>query len=259
MYDVRAMATLPRASEAVRTEWLRRVQAEYTSASVTQHLGLWLLQIGASPDLVKMALRIVTDEIEHARLSHVTYVRAAGKDAPALARERLGLDRIADGPLERDVARAAIRVFCLGETVAVPLFRRLREGCTVTAARRALDRILRDEVRHRDFGWLLLDWLLAQPFGAEVRAVASAELPAMFGRVAEQYALVGADLTVEVDPDERAWGLMSAREYASAVERTLERDWIARFSQRGIDAAAAWERGVAPLLRGESATPRRES
>src|SRR5262245_47269506 len=135
------MPLSPPASDAVRAEWLRRVQAEYMSASVTQHLGLWLIQIGASPDLIKLALRIVTDELEHARLSHVTYTRAAGTDMPRLVREQLGLRRGGEGPLEHEVARAALAVFCLGETVAVPLFRRLREGCSIPSARRALDRI----------------------------------------------------------------------------------------------------------------------
>jgi len=134
------MASPAPASEHVRAEWLARVQAEYTSAAVTQHLGLWLIQIAASPDLVKAALRIVGDEMAHARLSHATYTRAGGQSAPALVRERLGLHRNEKAALEADVARVALRVFCLGETVAVPLFRRLREACSVPVARRALDR-----------------------------------------------------------------------------------------------------------------------
>src|SRR5689334_18532605 len=116
MYDAVEMASSPPASDAVRAEWLRRVQAEYTSASVTQHLGLWLLQIGASPDLIKLALRIVTDELEHARLSHVAYTRAGGTGAPHLVRDKLGLRRGGGGDLEHDVARAALGIFCLGET-----------------------------------------------------------------------------------------------------------------------------------------------
>jgi hypothetical protein len=32
-----------------------------------------------------------------------------------------------------------VEVFCLGETIAVRLFKRLRTGCTAPAARRALD------------------------------------------------------------------------------------------------------------------------
>lgn len=247
----KAAAARAAASEEVRAEWLRRVQAEYTSAAVTQHLGLWLLQIGASPDLVKASLRIVTDEVEHARLSHVTYARAGGTGAPELHRERLSLRRVDEArePLERDVARTAISVFCLGETVAVPLFKRLREGCSVPVARRALDRVLKDEVRHRDFGWTLLDWLLSQPFGGDVRALAEAELPGMLARLSDQYGLTSPDLPAEVAEEDRAWGLMAPKEYGLIVKRTLARDWVPRFKKRGLDAASAWERGVAPLLR----------
>ena len=60
-------------------------------------------------------------------------------------------------------------LFCLGETVAVPLFSHLRERCTESLPRAALDRILRDEVRHRDFGWDLLDWLCTSSIGDEVK------------------------------------------------------------------------------------------
>ncbi len=232
------------ASNHVREEWLRRVQAEYTSAAITQHLGLWLIQAAASPDLVKAALRIVGDEMAHARLSHATYVRAGGKDAPALVRERLGLTRNKNAPLEIDIARATLSVFCLGETVAVPLFRRLREGTTVPVARRALDRILRDEVRHRDFGWLLLDWLLEQPYANEVRAIADTELPIMFATVAHNYSVAKENPSADIDETDRAWGLMPPAEYASAVLRTVERDWTPRFAARGIDGKAAWKRSA---------------
>ena len=40
--------------------------------------------------------------------------------------------------------RASVEIFCLGETLAVPLFKELREQCTVPVARRALDCILRE-------------------------------------------------------------------------------------------------------------------
>lgn len=232
------------ASNHVRDEWLRRVQAEYTSAAITQHLGLWLIQVAASPDLVKAALRIVSDEMAHARLSHATYVRAGGKDAPALVREQLGLVRNNNAPLEADIARTGLSVFCLGETVAVPLFRRLREGTTVPVARRALDRILRDEVRHRDFGWLLLDWLLEQPYANDIRAIAAAELPIMFAGVANNYSAAKENPSTDIDEADRAWGLMPPAEYAAAVLRTVERDWGPRFAARGIDGKAAWNQSI---------------
>jgi hypothetical protein len=84
------------------------------------------------------------------------YGAAGGSDAPELQRESLALPRRESEPLEHDVLRCGVEMFCLGETVAVRLFTRLRAGCTVKVARRALDRILCDEVGHRDFGWALL-------------------------------------------------------------------------------------------------------
>src|SRR3954466_3655923 len=95
------------ATDAVRSEWLRRVEAEYRSAAVTQHLTLWLIQIGASPDLAILGLRIVKDELSHARLSHVTYLAAGGTEVRATPRETLGLDaeRVLGEPLELAVAR----------------------------------------------------------------------------------------------------------------------------------------------------------
>lgn len=232
------MGRQPPASRAVRAEWTRRVEEEYRSAAIAQHLTLWLIQIGASPDLIHEGMRIADDEMVHSEMSHAVVEAAGGGALAALPRETLELARTPGEPLERDVARIAVRVFCLGETVAVPLFRRLREGCTVPVARRALDRVLRDEVRHRDFGWSLLAWLLEQPMGRELRALAEASLPADFERLRGAY---GASPQVTtIPPSDRAWGLMAPAEYASATERTLERDWGPRFSKLGIDARRAW-------------------
>lgn len=235
----------PPASDAVRREWLRRVEAEYRSAAITQHLTLWLIQIGASPDLVRRGLRIAGDEITHAEMSHRTYAAAGGRDMPAIVRESLGLVRQEDDPLEHDVARVGVEVFCLGETVAVPLFKELREGCSVPIARRALDRVLRDEVRHRDFGWTLLAWLMEHPEAPALRAVIEAELPQWFSRLRASYApRPRGDREPPVREEDRAWGLMPVAAYRAAVEKTFARDWHPRFAKLGFDARAAWNRSA---------------
>lgn len=214
------------------------MEEEYRSSAIAQNLTLWLTQIGASPDLVHAGLRIGDDEMVHSEMSHGV-LEAAGGDAPApIARETLELARTPGEPLEHDVTRVAVRVFCLGETVAVPLFRRMRDGCTVPVARRTLDRVLRDEVRHRDFGWSLLAWLLEHSIARALRELTKASLPADFARLRGAYG-ASPQLT-EIDAKDRAWGLMSPSEYASATERTLERDWIPRFGKLGIDARRAW-------------------
>jgi hypothetical protein len=239
------MSSMPRppkliASPAVQNEWLRRVEEEYRSAAIAHHLTLWLIQIAVSPDLIRAGLRIAGDEVKHSELSHRAYLAAGGTAGLALGRETLGLRHRDTEPLEHDVTRVAVRIFCLGETVAVPLFKALREGCTVPVARRVLDRVLRDEVRHREFGWTLLDWLLHMPMAQTLRGIAAQELPAYFGRLRVAYGARAKNLTT-IDPADRAWGLMPPAEYATAVERTLERDWVPRFAAHGIDARKAWD------------------
>ena len=222
------------ASQRVRDEWRARIAAEYTSAAVTQHLVLWLIQLGAPPDLIEQGLAIVTDELAHSRMSHEVYTAAGGSDPPALDRDRLGLARTAQ-PLEHDILDAAVRVFCLGETVAVPLFKHLRERCTHETARAALDRILRDEVRHRDFGWDLLDFMLA--IDDSVPARVTAALPAMIREMERRYGIANAAVAEDdgvMTDEDRAWGLAPPRDYADILARTIERDYRPRFEARGI-------------------------
>lgn len=233
----------PAASARVVEEWQRRIHAEYRSLAITQNLTLWLTQIGASPDLIREGLRIADDELAHAQLSHQVVVAATSTSAPmALERAELGLSVHADEALEASVLRACVGIFCLGETVAVPLFKELRAGCTVAVARRALDRILRDEVRHRDFGWALLTWLLGTPHEEALREQLDRELPALFSGVHTSYAAPGVRLEEEMDPADRAWGLMPTALYRSTVERTFERDYLPRFTRLQIDPSPAWQR-----------------
>jgi hypothetical protein len=88
----------------------------------------------------------------------------------------------------------------------------------------------------------LLDWLLEQPYANDVRALAHDELPIMFATLARNYSANKKNPKSEIDDADRIWGLMPASEYASAVFRTLERDWIPRFGARGINAQATWDK-----------------
>jgi hypothetical protein len=233
------------ATDRVRYEWLRRIEAEYRSAAITQHLTLWLIQLGASPDLIHAGLRIVRDELAHARLSQRVYVAGGGHAAPRIERDTLQMASLPGEPLEASVARCAVRVFCLGETVAVPLFQEMRKGSTVAPARKALDRILRDEVRHRDFGWTLLGWLLELPAEPVVRDVIAQELADAFAQLRSGYAPPPGTRGVEVTDDERTWGLISDFRDAEIITRAFERDYVPRFTRAGVDPRPAWDEAEA--------------
>ena len=218
----------------VRAEWRARIAAEYGSAALTQHLVLWLMQIGAPPDLLDAGLAIVADELAHSRLSHEVYVAAGGTEPPALDAAGLALTRAGDDLLD-DILRVAVRVFCLGETVAVPLFAHLRAPCREPVARAALDRIIRDEVRHRDFGWDLLDWVAVVRPGLAPRV--ASWLPRMFGELRASYGDLNPTVLADdgsIGDIDRAWGLAPPLEYAEILTRSLARDLAPRFAARGI-------------------------
>jgi hypothetical protein len=223
-------------SDRVREEWRARIAAEYTSAAITQTLVLWLIQAGAPPDLIDAGLVIVGDELVHSRMSHEVYVEAGGTQPPAIVREQLGLPRTTNS-LEQDILLAAVRVFCLGETVAVPLFSHLREPCTQPVARAALDRILRDEVRHRDFGWDLLDWLLTTPLGDQIPGLLAHHMPSMMRELDLSYGRGNpsvADDDGAMTETDRAWGLAPPRDYAAILAQTIEKDYKPRFATRSL-------------------------
>ena len=219
----------------VRNEWQRRVVAEYGSAAVTHSLLGWLLRLGASPTLLHEGARIIDDELVHAEMAFEV-LREAGGANVALG-GALGLELDPALSLLGNVCAQGTRVFCLGETVAVRLFKRLREGATVDVARRALDRVLADEVRHRDFGWLLLEWLSQQSEWPELSRLIVRRLPEWFAQLLVSYGTLSA---VPFDASLRAWGMMPNDEYRAALQETLERDYVPRFAEYGIDARAAY-------------------
>jgi hypothetical protein len=225
----------------VQREWQRRVEAEYRSAVTTHALALWLLQQVAPFELVRLALRIVDDELAHSELSQLTYLAAGGAEPLHLPRETLGSQSPPLAQREDAILQCALRSFCLGETVAVRLFARLRSQCEQPQAKVALDRILKDEVNHREFGWTLLEWLLAGEQGEALRQRSQVLLPQMFAELRKSYAFETLARDVPSQPARRHWGLMPLPDYAAALLETYEKDYIPLFAALDIDAERAWK------------------
>jgi hypothetical protein len=129
--------------------------------------------------------------------------------------------------------------------VAVRLFKELRHACAVPVARRALDRVLRDEVGHRDFGWTLLAWLLEHPLGSRLKQIVVTELPSFLQHLATQYAPPDGASETTISAADASWGLMPAARYGLLLQTCLDKDCVPRFARLGIDARSAPPGGVA--------------
>jgi hypothetical protein len=219
------------ASERVIRVWGQRMVAEYRSAALTAELLHQLIILGVSQDTLATCHRIVSDELAHAELSlAVQQAAGAATPPPPLPQNTLSAPAPPGLTVEQRVLRTCGRVFCCGETVAVPLFRALRAEATQADANRALDRILADEAVHRAFGWDLLDELLERR-GDEARSEAKALLPGWLDGLARGYPEAGSDACAEAD---RAWGLIASRRYGQIRAACVADTILPWFAKRGI-------------------------
>lgn len=218
----------PVVDRAVVEEWTRRVEAEYRSAALAHLVTLALIQAGAPPDLIRDGLRVVDDELKHSELSWEVAATAGAVAPPRIDADSLtpagGGDRITA------LALSIGRSFCIGETVAVPLFRMLRSAAEEVSAQRALDVILRDEGRHRQFGWDVLDWLISTD--DRVVPLLVDHLPSMVDGVRAAYG--SQPEAPPLAPAAARWGLASPADYARILDTVLDREVLPRFAARDI-------------------------
>ena len=228
----------PAPTARVLHEWSTRGAREYGSGALAHHFTLWLLQLGVSPDLLRAGLDVVEDELRHAEMCRALVAEHGAAPLPAVAREGLELPRRADLPLERDVLRACLRSFCLDETTAVTMFQVMRRDTRVPQVREVIDHFLADEVQHREFGWVTLEWLLQGELGQTLRPFVMPELAELIAIRRNYY-----DNPVEiarapaVHPGERAWGLLGRGEYVRVFTDTLARDVAPRLARLGFTLA----------------------
>lgn len=212
-------------------EWGNRVRAEYGSAGLAAQATHWMIRCAFPEELVQVGLRVVSDELEHARLSHAVVVAMGGDSGPMhLDIQATAAPEAPEGVLA-SLVDTVLRNFCLGETFAVPLFQAMRATTTQPVAREALDRILRDEAVHRAFGWDALDVLL-EIDGAGVRHRIQQRLPSSLSWFAHAYA--GALDHAPLTEEEAACGLLAGRDYAAIHDRCLAEQILPRFERRGI-------------------------
>ena len=217
------------ASRRVLSEWRNRAEAEYSSAAVAARVVHNLIATGMPRALIHTGQRIVNDELDHAELSLGVWRALGGEGEVQVDVTRLTPP---EGPPLLLLAQDVLRAFCVGETVAVPLFAAMREGAEHPAVLSALERILRDEAVHRAFGWDALEALVAlDPAG--VPPFMAQRLPEALMSCRKAY-VVPHTTQIRLTPEERGAGLIDLHEYEQIVEACVEESILPRFARLGI-------------------------
>ena len=200
-----------------------------SGAAATARLLQLLILAGAPDALLRVAHRVVSDELDHAQLAHQAFLAYGGRA------DHLHFDPQLPPPLASlpellpALLTDVLRGFCFGETLAVPFFAAMHKPAT-GPAREVLERIIGDEAGHALLGWDSLDWLL-ELLGDEVKPALGQMVPSLVADFARQY---GERVMDGLTPAEEAAGLLSATRYRALYWQTLQGTILPRLAARGI-------------------------
>ena len=145
---------------AAQKLWTASAFQEYrTGAHCTQALQ-HLYRCQAPIDLIALCARFPLDEIVHVELAG-RLARALGAN---VALTFTDTDLLRPPPMAEHedplmpAAALMVQVFCVGESLSIPLIHAAWQDASQPLARAVLGCILRDEAAHGMVGWTFLDW-----------------------------------------------------------------------------------------------------
>lgn len=205
--------------------WSGRVQAEYASAAISSELLHGLIRLGLSPTTLSLCHQIVADEFLHADLSRNVFLLAGGEEDAQIEihPDQLCIQNAKNENLYVRLLDFVAEFFCCGETVAAPLFEEMLKSSKIPLVQKTLTRILKDEERHGDFGWITVEELLAFG-GAEAHEYLASRIDGFISRIVTAY-----DTKFDVSEVEQAWGLLSGAGHHGIVKNVARKVLVPKF------------------------------
>ena len=153
---------LSRSSEqdriVARLAWTGAAFQEHRTAVACAATLRALLEARAPVDLVAVATRFPLDEMVHVELCSRMAEECGGGTEIRYDARTVVLDAPDDlSPVMR-LCDLAVRFFCVGEAISIPLLRATRLHASHPLPKAVMGRIVKDEAAHGAFGFTVLDW-----------------------------------------------------------------------------------------------------
>ncbi len=215
---------------------------EYDAVDGFSRLTASLCWHGAPFDLIAASAQIPADEIRHAETAVRMAALCAGVDPSevALDAER----RLAGRPREVRMSLAQLddvmlRSVAIGETLAAAILATSIDGATDEVAKKVLESLIADEIRHARLGWYYLAWRAPQWKPAERRAVAASAVRDV-SRMEVRFAS-GRDAPRGSRKAARALGVLDTARQRAAIHEVMEDQIVPGLDALGLGASAAWK------------------
>lgn len=231
--DLDLAALSPGMAARLAAGWQALCEDERDSVIAATMVASELARLGAPPDILAAAARVIQDEVRHVGVCETVLARL-GAEPPEISADKRRRSIGDDPSIERRTALALVAGFAVGESMSAACFAAARRPCRQPLIRWALTEILRDEARHGGFGieagrWLTKDWS-----DADRRALwpgCVSEMEAFERRIGGP---VAKDDAWTPDAEESALGILSPHEGCAAAVRAVERWVIPSLARLGV-------------------------
>ena len=217
---------------AARRAWTGAAYQEHRTAVACVATLRALLEARAPVDLVAVCSRFPLDEMVHVELCARMAMECGGGTEIRYDPDAVILDAERDIPPLRRACELAVRFFCVGEAISIPLLRATWHHARHPLPRAVLGRIVKDEAAHGVFGFTVLDWAddqLTEDDRAHLGRMADLGIDFLYRQWED---LAKRPKSKPHDGDVLQW--MQTDDYLALAYKSLERDVITPLRARRI-------------------------
>lgn len=221
---------------AARRAWTGAAYQEHRTAVACAISLRALIEARAPVDLIAVASRFPLDEMVHVELCARMAMELGGGTEIIHDPAAMVLDVDPKASALMRAAECAVRFFCVGEAISIPLLRATWHVSKHPLPRAVMGRIVKDEAAHGIFGFTFLDWA-APRLSDEDRASLgrSADLAIRFLYRQWEYTRK-TRRAPKHDGDVLGW--MKTDDYLALAEKAMQAQVIAPLEARGIPIGA---------------------
>lgn len=145
---------------AARRAWTGAAYQEHRTGVACAMTLKAMIEARAPVDLIAVASRFPLDEMVHVELCARMAMELGGGTEIIHDPSQMVLEPDANATPFMRAAECAVRFFCVGEAISIPLLRATWHVSSHPLPRAVMGRIVKDEAAHGIFGFTYLDWAL---------------------------------------------------------------------------------------------------
>lgn len=215
-----------------RKTWTGAAYQEYRTGIACCATLRAMMEAQAPLDLIAVASRFPLDEMVHVEMCARMAEECGGGTELRFDPDHVVLDANPnDRPLLR-LCELAVRFFCVGEAISIPLLRASWHHAKHPLPKAVLGRIVKDEAAHGVFGFTVLDWA-ADRLSEDDRVHLGKHADLGLRFLEHQWAEI-AKRPGSIKHEGDVLGWMQTDDYLKAARAALQRDVVKPLSARGI-------------------------